>query len=120
MKPNNLLNILLPHLKAIGVILFACALYFSPEIKGGVIDAHDRLSYIGASKEMKDYEAKGEQILWTSRVFSGMPMFQISTSKTWNLINYLNIYRDAVPFSMGLSLSLMIGFYLALVITIIH
>ncbi len=116
MKPNNLLNILLPHLKAISVILFACALYFLPEIKGGVIDAHDRLSYIGASKEMKDYEAKGEQILWTSRVFSGMPLFQISTSKTWNLINYLNIYRDAVPFSMGLSLSLMIGFYLALVI----
>ncbi len=115
MKPNNIINILLPHLKAIAVIFVACALYYMPEIKGGVIEAHDRLSYIGASKEMKDYAEQGEQILWTSRVFSGMPMFQISTSKTLNLINYLNIYRDIVPFSMSLSLSLMLGFYIALV-----
>lgn len=115
MKPNTILNSLLPHLKALGVIFIACALYFLPELKGGVIESHDRISYIGASKELKDYEAKGEQIFWTSRVFSGMPLFQISTSKTWNLINYFNIYRDAVPFSMGLSLSLMVGFYFALV-----
>jgi hypothetical protein len=107
---------ILPHLLAVFVFLIVSGLYFLPEWQGYEIKSHDRMSYIGASKEMKDYAEKGEQILWTSRVFSGMPMFQISTSKTLNLVEKVNLLRSFIPFSMNLCFGLMLGLYLALVI----
>jgi hypothetical protein len=106
----------LPHVLALVVIFIASALYFLPEFQGYEIESHDRMSYIGASKELKDYEEKGEQIFWTSRVFSGMPLFQISTSKTLNLVDKINLLRAGFPFSMNLCFGLMAGMYIALLI----
>jgi hypothetical protein len=110
---KNLLKSLVPHLVAILLFIIASALYFSPEFKGKEIQSHDRMSYLASSKEMRDYADKGEQILWTSRVFSGMPMYQISASITWNVLQKINTFRHKLPVGFELSLGLMIGLYLA-------
>lgn len=116
MKKIDFKKNILPHLLAVFVLLVVSALYFLPEFQGYEIKSHDRMSYVGASKEMKDYAENGEQILWTSRVFSGMPMFQISTSITYNVIEKVNLVRSVLPFSMNLCFGLMLGLYIALVI----
>lgn len=116
MKKIDFKKNILPHLLAVIVLLIVSALYFLPEFQGYEIKSHDRMSYVGASKEMKDYAENGEQILWTSRVFSGMPMFQISTSITYNVIEKVNMVRSVLPFSMNLCFGLMLGLYIALVI----
>lgn len=107
---------ILPHALAIFIFFIASSIYFLPEWQGQEIKSHDRMSYVGASNEMKDYADKGEQIFWTSRVFSGMPLFQISTSKTLNLVEKVNLVRSLLPFSMNLCFGLMIGLYIALII----
>lgn len=116
MNTSALRSKIVPHLLAILAFLLASGLYFMPEMKGHEIQSHDRTSYIGSTKEMRDYAEKGEQILWTSRVFSGMPMYQISTSLTWNVLQRVNGFRNKLPVGFELSLGLMLGLYLGLII----
>ena len=106
----------LPHILAVFIMLIASGLYFLPELQGKKIQSHDKLSYLGAAKEKLDYQEKGETIFWTSRVFGGMPLFQISYDRDSNLLKKLEIIRDIVPYSMGKSFGLMLGFYIALLL----
>ncbi|MEM7038303.1 MAG: hypothetical protein AAF570_15065, partial [Bacteroidota bacterium] len=55
--------------------------------KNNVLMQQDILQHRGAAKEIMDFrkKTKGEEALWTSRVFSGMPAFQISTRYPNNL-----------------------------------
>lgn len=116
MKKIDFKKQLLPHLFAVVIMLVASGLYFLPELQGKKIQSHDKLSYVGAAKEKIDFEKKGETIFWTSRVFGGMPLFQISYDRKSNLLKKFEIARDIVPYSMGKSFGLMLGFYIALLL----
>lgn len=107
---------LVTHLIAIVFFTLSSALYYASEFKGKSIQSHDMVSYVGSSKELKDYQEKGEQILWTSRVFSGMPTYFVSNPITWNVLQRVNDIRHALPTGFGLSIGLMLGFYIACLI----
>jgi hypothetical protein len=102
------------HIIAVFILLIVATTYFYPETQGKKILSHDQISSVAAAKEINDYKAKGDKILWTSKLFSGMPAFQVAYSVDDNLL--LWVYKSSLllPKSLWLSLMLMLGFYLAL------
>lgn len=73
-----------PHLLAIAVFFLVTVFFFSPVFfQNKTLDQHDINEYIGTSKALRDHrEATGEEPLWASQVFSGMPAYLISVD--WN------------------------------------
>lgn len=110
---------LLPFIYPILLILAANFLYFSPALKGDVLEQDDIMMGYAKGKELRDYrEQKGEEALWTNSMFSGMPAFQISTKYPGNALSY---FQKALTFLGGQSSSiylifiLMFGMYLLLI-----
>ncbi len=80
----------LPHIIAIAVFLAINLIFFYPQIEGKVTSQGDIVSYIAASKELKDYKEKeGHQPLWTNSMFSGMPAYAISMDRQGNRLEQL-------------------------------
>ncbi len=104
----------LRHLTAIAVIILVAGVYFFPEIQGKKLLSHDEVSSVAAAKEVKNYEEKGETILWTSRLFSGMPAFQVAYSVKTNLLQIFFKTHQILPKNIWLFVSLMLGFYISL------
>jgi hypothetical protein len=102
------------HIISIFILLIVASVYFYPETQGKKILSHDQISSVAAAKEINDYKAKGDKILWTSKVFSGMPAFQVAYSVDENLLLWVYKSNILLPKSLWLSLMLMFGFYLAL------
>ncbi len=69
-----------PHAIAILVFLLVTIFFFSPVFfDNKSISQHDIQEYQGASKSLSDYrEATGEEGLWASNMFSGMPAYLVS------------------------------------------
>ena len=109
-----------PH--AIIVLLFVLVsfAYFTPILEGKRIDGHDIKTWLGMSKELKDYrENTGEEALWTNSLFSGMPAYQISVKYTANLVRYIDkIISLGIPRPASLLFLYLFGFYLLLEIII--
>jgi hypothetical protein len=104
----------LPHLIALFIFALVASAYNSYEWQGKILNSHDGVSYAGASKEMRDYKEKGEQILWNSTMFSGMPLFQTAYRVSENLIIKLETFRNVLPGAIKLIFTLMLCFYIAL------
>ncbi|MFN9319527.1 MAG: hypothetical protein ACK58Q_03000, partial [Chitinophagales bacterium] len=81
----------LPYIAGLALV---ASIIFYPELQGKKLSAHDSVTWFSASKEWKDYDDKGERILWTNRVFSGMPLYTIAGDLSGNLVSY--IYAKAV------------------------
>lgn len=75
---------ILPHLIAITVFLLVTAFFFSPIFfENKSLTQHDIQQFQGGSKTLSDYrEATGEEGLWASNMFSGMPAYLVSLR--WN------------------------------------
>lgn len=71
---------LLIHLGILVAAYVVIAVYFFPAtFEGKVPDQHDIIEYQGMAKETNDFrEETGEEALWVSTLFSGMPAFQAS------------------------------------------
>tara|TARA_B110000037_G_scaffold222072_1_gene295409 strand:+ start:1801 stop:4221 length:2421 start_codon:yes stop_codon:yes gene_type:complete len=104
----------LPHLIALFIFALVASAYNSYEWQGKTLNSHDGVSYSGASKEMREYKAKGEEVLWNSRMFSGMPLFQTAYKVNQNLILKLEVLKRVFPGSIKLIFTLMFCFYIAL------
>jgi len=111
---NLLDNKYLQHLVAVIILIIVAGIYFYPETQGKKILSHDQISSVAAAKEINDYKAKGDKILWTSKVFSGMPAFQVAYSVDENLLLWVYKSHLLLPKSLWLSVMLMFGFYLSL------
>ena len=108
---------LLPHLAMAFLFLVLASLYFLPELSGNKIGSHDAVSAVGAAKEsMNYYEKTGEIVLWTNSVFSGIPLFQINYPIVANIFKYVEKYQAMLPVSIGQLFSLMLFFYIAMLI----
>ena len=60
------------------VISVALSLFFvSPVLKGKELKQFDITQFKGSAQEILDYKEKGEQILWTNSMFSGMPAYML-------------------------------------------
>lgn len=75
---NTILQKAFPHLIAIASFLLVCAVYFSPQLQGKVLQSSDVTQYEGMRQEIKTHwEETGEVSLWTNSMFGGMPTYQI-------------------------------------------
>ena len=111
---NLIQNKYAQHILAFFILLIVAGIYFYPETQGKKILSHDQISSVAAAKEVKDYAEKGDKILWTSRIFSGMPAFQVAYSVDENLLLWVYKSNVLLPKSLWLSFMLMFGFYIAL------
>ena len=105
-----------PHLIVILLFVVISFTYFSPLLKGKLLNMSDITHYIGMSKEVTDFrEATGEEALWTNSMFSGMPAYQISTRSNGNLIQYVaKTISLGIPRPANLLFLYLLGFYLLL------
>jgi|APSaa5957512493_1039668.scaffolds.fasta_scaffold00422_5 hypothetical protein len=89
-------------------------LYCSPVLEGKRIVQDDIVKNTAQSKERLDFfEETGEEPLWTSRVFSGMTMFNIGTRFSGNGLIYLDsLVRKWLPVTVNIMFVTMLGFYL--------
>ncbi len=108
---------IIPHLLALLIFALLTGIYFSPLFQGKKIYQGDIVNYIGASKEIKEYrETTGEEALWTNRMFSGMPAYQISYNTPSNLTHYADkVMRFNFPRQASFVLLAFIGFYILLI-----
>jgi hypothetical protein len=84
---------LLPHVVAVVVFVLAAVVYCKPALEGKVLQQSDVVHWKGMSKDILDYkEVHGKAPLWTTRMFGGMPGYQIATNNN----NYLSYYADQV------------------------
>ena len=100
-----------PHLIAIAIFLIISAIYVSPSLSCKVMDVHDLETWQGMSKEVVDHRSeKSEEALWTKRMFSGMPAYQISTKSQNNLIQYVDkFFQLGLPRPMDMIFLYLIG-----------
>ena len=105
-----------PHLIALGIFIAISAIYFSPVFEGKVLSSHDVDTWKGMSKEVRDFRSEtGEEALWTKRMFSGMPAYQISTKSKANLIQYVaKFIRLGIPRPADILFLYLLGFYIFL------
>lgn len=77
---------------ALPIVLFLAIAYayFSPQLEGKVLKAHDTEVYLASAKEINDFRREtGEEALWTNSMFGGMPAYHISTKYTGNKVSII-------------------------------
>lgn len=90
----------LPHLIAIIGFLVISFAYFFPQLQSQTLAQHDVIQYEGMSKEVREFrEETGENPLWTTSMFAGMPSYQISLEYPNRLWGMEYLYQAIVsPF----------------------
>ncbi len=80
MKKIDFRKDVVPHLLAVFMFLIVTVIFFSPIFfENKVLDQHDIQQFKGSSKSILDYrEANGEEALWATSMFSGMPAYLVS------------------------------------------
>lgn len=106
-----------PYLVAIALFVVLAGTYVTPLFDGKQLKQSDITNYQGMSKEIVDYrDATGKEALWTGRMFSGMPAYQISVVYSSNLIKYIDrIFMLGLPHPMGMIFLYFLGFYILLI-----
>jgi hypothetical protein len=102
------------HLIALAVFLFLAAIFNAPVFKGKALQQNDIMQHRGSAAEVIEFrEEKGEQILWTNAMFSGMPAYLISAVYGGELLKNIPRAINAVlNHTIGYLFLLMVGFYL--------
>lgn len=84
-----------------GIIVFFILIsfiYFSPQLQGKQLNAHDLSTYKGGAKELMDFRAEtGEEAIWTNSMFGGMPGYLLSTRYSGNLISSVQRVFAKIP-----------------------
>jgi hypothetical protein len=80
MKKIDFRKDIAPHVLAVVVFLVVTVLFFNPIFFGNkTLDQHDIQQFKGSSKSISDYrESTGEEALWATSMFSGMPAYLVS------------------------------------------
>jgi hypothetical protein len=117
MKNLNLKS-LLPIVAAIVIFIALTFGYFTPLLKGKVIQQSDMVLNRGMAKEVNDHRDKyKEEALWTNSMFGGMPSYQISIQYPNNLITPLrNVFMLWFPTPANMVFSYMLGFFILLLV----
>lgn len=80
MRKINFIEHLLPHLAAVIIFLIVTIFFFNPVFfDNKSISQHDIQQWEASSKSLRDYrEATGEEGLWATSIFSGMPAYLVN------------------------------------------
>jgi hypothetical protein len=109
LKPIN------PYLIAVAVGLILTAIYFYPQLQNKNVFQPDIMKHKGMSQEIQQYKAKGETLLWTGRMFSGMPTYQISSVNDGNIYYIIDKFiKLGMPRSSGFFFLYFLGFFILL------
>ncbi len=94
-------------------------IYFYPALQGKVISQGDIIQGKGTARAIVEYrEVNDDEPLWTDRVFSGMPAFQISTRYPNNWLTYpakIIAFVGGDMAGIHIIFTLMFGFYLLMI-----
>ena len=107
----------IPHLVALAAFLLIAVIYFQPLFQGKKIYQGDIVNYTGMSQELKSYRAEtGKEALWTNRMFSGMPAYQISHHTPTNLTRFADkVLSFNLPKEAAYVFLAFVGFYILLI-----
>ncbi|MDH5609518.1 MAG: hypothetical protein OEY56_08560, partial [Cyclobacteriaceae bacterium] len=101
---------LIPHLIAVLIFFVISSVFFFPLYEGKALVQSDNVQLTGTHKEITDFQEKGEQIRWTNKEFSGMPILSGSTYNLFGFLNHL-LYYGIAPKPVMMVLTLLLGFY---------
>lgn len=110
----------LPYGVAIVLFIGFALMYCAPLLEGKVLQAGDVNSWKGAAQEVQEYrQSEGRQIWWTSRVFSGMPTYQISAHLPSDIVRHAlekiqRVGMTADYTAAGILFAYLCGFYILL------
>lgn len=117
MKNLNFKSIL-PIITGIFIFIVLTFGYFTPLLKGKVIEQSDMTQNKGMAKAIVDHREKyHEEALWTNSMFGGMPSYQISVTYPNNLITPIrNAFMLKFPTPANMVFSYMLGFFILLLV----
>ena len=117
MKNINL-KAIVPIVAAIVIFIVLTFGYFTPLLKGKVIEQSDMMQNKGMSKEIVDFREKyHSEPLWTNSMFGGMPAYQIAIRYPSNLVTPLrNAFMLWFPTPANMVFSYMLGFFILLLV----
>ena len=111
---KDMLKKFFPHVIAVVVFMLISIIYSNPLLNGKKLATNDYNVYTSVSKANTDYEEENDRLVfWNNSMFSGMPVYAISTVKKENVffkIYKVLIFGDSVPFS--LIFWYLLGFYI--------
>ncbi|MDA3780414.1 MAG: hypothetical protein PF487_09395 [Bacteroidales bacterium] len=114
---KNIIQKYYKHLIAIIAFILISYAYFSPLLEGKVIQQGDKTTFLGMSKEVRDFrDNTGEEALWTNSMFGGMPTYLISTKYPSNLIKKIDGFLKFGARPASQLFLCLLGFYIALLI----
>ncbi len=100
------------HFAIIGIFLLICFLYFTPAFQGKTLGQNDVTRAQSTQKEIMDYRAKGETILWTNQILGGMPVYQIWAPYASNITSHIvSGVKAVLPSPVDTVLLLLLGGY---------
>ena len=107
----------LPHIIALILFIAVPTIYQSPLLQGKVLRSGDVIHGIGNNQELVEYrKANGEEALWNSRLFSGMPSFQMSILHNGNIGEKINrVLANLGSGSVSIFVLMSISFYVLLI-----
>jgi hypothetical protein len=108
---------LLPALGASFVMLLAAILFFWPLMQGKVLKQYDMIQLKGMQKDVMDYREThpGDDALWITTMFSGMPATTIHQKTSGNIIRTIRtIINLGLPEPVGTFFWGMVGTFLLL------
>jgi len=114
---NDILKKSYPYLLTVLLFFVLASAYFPQTYQGKEVKMHDKKTWQGMSKEVKDFEKEtGEKSLWTNGMFGGMPTFLINTYVPHNYVKYVNQIMQLNIKLRPISFALLyfLGFYIAL------
>ena len=107
----------IPHFIALGIFIAISTIYCSPAIQGKVLDMTDIKNHEGMKQELVQHRLDyNEEALWTNRMFSGMPAYQMGTKYPSNVVlKYIDqILQLGLPRPINMIFMYLIGFYILL------
>ena len=116
---KNILKSAVPYITAIVVFIVISVGYFSPTIfeKKSLYQTDMRQGSGMGMDKLQHYDETGEQSLWASRMFSGMPAYQIAPKyKTFYILTEVrNAFEGWLPKPANYLFAYMLGFFLLLI-----
>jgi len=117
MKGKKFCQSALPHLVSVVLFVLISYLFFFPMLEGKVLQQNDKNTFLGTSKEIRDYrEQTGDEALWTNSQFGGMPSYLISTVHPGNLVKKVDHLLQFAKRPASQLFILLLGGYLALLL----
>lgn len=109
---------LLPHFLFLILGLILVSVFFSPLVFGDkIINQNDIYQGVASAGEITEYRKEtGEEALWTTRMFSGMPAYLINTVYSGALVIYVQkLISVGLPSSAQVVFLAFLSFYILLI-----